>query len=157
MGEPNELSACLDQEREALWYFGALRIIKALGEHTPGGWNIIEEMPPAGTRISSYAPSPEDRAFYVLEGEAIFASGSTTVHAAAGTFLFLPRNLSFRYEVGRLHSARMLVWTTPLGFAHTVTNMGTPGQALVLPPPRLLDQEKMRQLAALLRNTTRNI
>jgi uncharacterized cupin superfamily protein len=83
----NELSAGLDQEREALWYFGGLRIIKALAEHSPGGWNIIEEVPPAGTRTSSYTPSPEDSAFYVLEGEATFASGSTTVHATAGTFL----------------------------------------------------------------------
>ena len=157
MGEPNELSAFLDQEREAVWYLGGLRIVKALGEHTPGGWNIFEEAPPAGTRTFSYGPSPEDSAFYVLEGEVTFASGSTTVHATAGTLLFLPRNLSFRYEVGGLHSARMLEWSTPLGFAHEVTNMGTPGQALVLPPPRLLDQEKMQQLATLLRNTTRTI
>lgn len=157
MGEPAELSVRLDQEREALWYLGGLRIIKALGEHSPGGWTIIEEAPPAGTRVSSYSPSPEDSAFFVLEGEAIFESGSTTVYATAGTFLFLPRKLSFRYEVGRLHPARMLAWTAPLGLVHEVTRMGTPGQALVLPPPRLLDQEKMQQLATLLRNTIRAI
>jgi hypothetical protein len=157
MGEPEKLSASLDQEREALWYLGGLRIIKALGEHRPAGWNVFEEAPPAGTRISLFSPAPEDSAFFVLEGEAIFASGSTKVHATAGTFLFLPRNLSFRYEVGKLHPARMLVWTTPLGFAHEVTQMGAPGRALVLPPPRLPDQEKMWQLAALLRNTTRTI
>jgi hypothetical protein len=151
MREPDELSARLDQEREALWYLGGLRIIQALGEHSPGGWNVIEEAPPAGTRISSYSPSPQDSAYFVLEGEAIFASGSTMVHAAAGTFLFLPRNLSIRYEIGRLHPARMLAWTTPPGFAHEVTRMGTPGRALVLSPPRLLDQEKLQRLAALLK------
>ncbi|HEX6551489.1 MAG TPA: hypothetical protein VF026_01910 [Ktedonobacteraceae bacterium] len=154
MGEPEKLSARLDQEREALWYLGGLRIIKALGEHSPGGWNIIEEAPPAGTLISSFSPSPEDSAFFLLEGDAIFVSGSMTVHATAGTFLFLPRNLSYRYEVGRPHSARILVWTTPLGLAHQVMRMGIPGQALVLLPPRLLDQEKMQQLATLLRNAT---
>lgn len=155
MEELGEFSARLDQEQEALWYLGGLRIIKALGENRPGGWNFSEEAPPAGTHVFSYAPSPEDSAFYVLEGGVTFVSGSTTVHASAGTFLFLPRNLSYHYEVDRLHAARMLAWRTPLGFSHKVTCMGTPGEALVLPPPRLLDQEKVQQLATLLRNTTR--
>ena len=155
MRVPDDLSAQLDQERAALWYLGGLRIIKALGEHNPGGWNVIEEAPPAGTCLSSYSPAPEDSAFFVLEGAAVFASGSTTVLASTGTFLFLPHNLSFRYEVDSLHPARMLAWTTPPGLAQEATRMGAPGQTLVITPPRLPDQEKVQQLATLLRNTTR--
>jgi quercetin dioxygenase-like cupin family protein len=150
-------SASLEKEQETLWYFGGLRIIKALGERTNGSCKIFEYREPAGTYISSYAPYQEDTAFYIVEGEAIFSSGGTTIHATPGTFLFLPRNVSFRYQVTRSGSARILTWTTPMGFAHRVMSMGNPGQALVLPTPHIFERERMQQLTTLLRNTAQTI
>ena len=152
-----ERSASLDKEQEALWYLGGLRIIKALGEQTNGVCKIFEYLEPAGTYTFSYAPYREDTAFYVIEGEAVFSSGRTTLYASPGTFLFLPRNVSFRYEVTGSGPARMLTWTTPMGFAHQATKMGEPGQALVLHPPYILEREKVQQLATLLRNTAQII
>jgi uncharacterized RmlC-like cupin family protein len=152
-----ERSASLDKEQEALWYLGGLRIIKALGEQTNGVCKIFEYLEPAGIYTSSYAPYREDTAFYVIEGEAIFFSGEATIHATAGTFLFLPRPVGFRYEVSESGPARMLTWTTPMGFAHQATKMGEPGQALVLYPPYILEREKVQELATLLRNTAQII
>jgi mannose-6-phosphate isomerase-like protein (cupin superfamily) len=143
-------SASLDQEQEALWYLGGLRIIQALTEQSREDRKIFEYLEPTGTCTFSYAPYREDTAFYVIEGEAIFSSGKTIAHATPGTFLFLPRNVSFRYEVTRSGPARILTWTTPMGFAHQVMNMGEPGQAFVLPPPSLLEREKIQQFALLL-------
>jgi hypothetical protein len=53
--------------------------------------------------------------------------------------------------------ARILTWTTPMGFAQQVTSMGNPGQAFVLSPPPLCESEKVQQLATFLRKTTQTI
>jgi len=145
-----ERSASLDKEQEALWYLGGLRIIQALGEQPKEDRKILEYLEPAGTSTFSYAPYQEDTAFYVIEGEAIFVSGEATIHAIPGTFLFLPRPVGFRSVVTSSGPARILTWTTPMGFAQQVTSMGNPGQAFVLSPPPLYESKKIQQLATFL-------
>src|SRR5947208_5005185 len=78
--------------------------------------SIFEYLEPAGTSTFAYAPSEEDTAFYMIEGEAIFVSREATIHATPGTFLFLPRPVGFRYVVSPPGPARILTWTTPMGF-----------------------------------------
>ncbi len=145
-----ERSASLDKEQEALWYLGGLRIIQALGEQPKEDRKILEYLEPAGTSTFSYAPYQEDTAFYVIEGEAIFVSGEATILATLGTFLFLPRPVGFRSVVTSSGPARILTWTTPMGFAQQVTSMGNPGQAFVLSPPPLYESKKVQQLATFL-------
>ncbi len=157
MGTYIERSASLDKEQEALWYLGGLRIIKTFGEQINESCKIFEFVEPAGTLTSSYAPYQEDTAFYIVEGEMSFSSGSTNVHATPGTFLFLPRNIHFRSQVTASGPARLLTWITPMGFAHRALNMGVAGQALVLLPPHMLEEEKMQQLTTMLRNTAQVI
>ena len=152
-----ERSASLDKEQEALWYLGGLRIIQALGEQPKEDRKILEYLEPAGTSTFSYAPYQEDTAFYVIEGEAIFVSGEATIHATPGAFLFLPRPVGFRSVVTSSGPARILTWTTPMGFAQQVTSMGNPGQAFVLSPPPLCESKKVQQLATFLRKTSRTI
>lgn len=142
------------QERETLWYLGGQRIIQALKTQTKHTGTIFEHLEPAGTSTFSCAPSQEDTAFYIVEGKAIFFSGEATLHATAGTFLFLPRPLGFRSIVPSSGPARILTWTTPMGFAQQVTSMGNPGQAFILSPPHTFDSEKVQQLATLLRNSS---
>src|SRR5262249_42632549 len=139
------------QEQETLWYLGGLRIIQALETQVTRTGTIFEYLVPAKTSVLSYAPDPEDAAFYILGGEATFRSGETTVQATPGTFLFLPRSTGYRYILPPTGSMRLLTWTTPPGFAQRVLSMGNPGEALVLSPPPDLESEKVQQLAALLR------
>jgi mannose-6-phosphate isomerase-like protein (cupin superfamily) len=155
--QTSQNSASHWQERETLWYLGGLRIIQAFERQTKQTGTIFEYLEPAGTSTFSYAPYQEDTAFYVIEGEAIFVSGETTIHATPGTFLFLPRPVGFRYVVTPSGPARILTWTTPMGFSQQVTSMGNPGQAFVLSPPPLFESEKVQQLATLLRKTTQTI
>jgi hypothetical protein len=152
-----ERTVSLDKEQEALWYLGGLRIIQALGEQTREDRNIFEYLEPAGTSTFSYAPYHEDTAFYVIEGEAIFVSGEATIHATPGTFLFLPRPVGFRSVVTSPGPARILTWTTLMGFAQQVMCMGNPGQAFVLSPPPLFESENVQQLATFLRKMSRTI
>lgn len=157
MGTHIEGAASLNKEQEALWYFGGLRIIKAIEEQIDESCQIFEYVEPAGTLTYSYAPYQEDTAFYIVEGEMSFFSGSMSVHATPGTFLFLPRNVCFRSQVTASGPARLLTWTTPMGFAHRALNMGVAGQPLVLPPPHMPEEEKIQQLTTRLRNTARFI
>jgi hypothetical protein len=145
------------QERETLWYLGGLRIIQAFETQMEQIGTIFEYLEPAGTSTSSYAPSQEDTAFYVIEGEATFFSGEATIHATPGTLLFLPRPVGFRSVVTSSGPARILTWTTPMGFAQQVTSMGNSGQAFVLSPPPIFESEKVQQLATLIRKTTQAI
>ena len=74
--------------------------------------------------------------------------------ATAGTLLFLPQNVHHHLEVGKAAPFRYLTWMTATGFAHNVLHIGEPGQALVLSPPPFASQERIQQLALLLRNAT---
>jgi hypothetical protein len=139
------------QEQETLWYLGGLRLIQALQTRVKRTSTIFEYLVPAKTSVLSYAPDPEDAAFYILGGEAAFQSGETTIQATPGTFLFLPRSMGYRYMVPPHGSMRLLTWTTPPGFAQQVTSMGNPGEEFVLSPPPAMEREKVQQFATLLR------
>jgi Cupin domain len=136
-------------EQEALWYLGGLRIITALGERFAGTLRLADSVSPAGTHI--YALRQEEEGQYVLAGEATVVCGGQVFPVRAGTFLFLPGNVPYQMQVSTSGPFRSLTWLTPAGFAHDVTQMGNPDQALLLAPPRAPDRAKMQRLADLLR------
>jgi quercetin dioxygenase-like cupin family protein len=146
--------ATLKTEQEALWYLGALRIIQAIGEQAGRAVHLTEHVLPAGTHISAHQHRDEDEGVYVAEGEATFSCGEKVIRATAGTLLFLPQNVHHHLEVGKSAPLRYVTWMTATGFAHNVLHIGEPGQALVLSPPPFASQERIQQLAMLLRNAT---
>ena len=143
----------LNTEQEALWYLGNLRIIQAIREQAGRAVHLTEYVLPAGTHISAHRHRDEDEGVYVAEGEATFSCGEKVISAPAGTLLFLPQNFHQHLEVGQSAPFRHLTWMTATGFAHKVLHIGEPGQALVLSPP-FASQERIQQLAMLLRNAT---
>ena len=153
LDQTSQRSASRGPEQETLWYLGGLRIIQACEPQMKRAGAIFEYLEPVGTATFSYAPYQEDTAFYVIEGEAAFFSAGATIHAPPGTFVFLQRPVGFRSVVTSPGPARILTWTTPMGFAQQVTSMGNPGQAFVLSPPPLVESEKVQELATLLRKT----
>jgi len=144
----------LNTEQEALWYLGNLRIIQAIGEQAGRAVHLTEYVLPAGTHIYAHRHRDEDEGVYVAEGEATFSCGEKVIRATAGTLLFLPQNVHHHLEVGKSAPFRYLTWMTATGFAHNVLHIGEPGQALLLSPPLFASQERIQQLAMLLRNVT---
>ena len=144
----------LNTEQEALWYLGNLRIIQAIGEQAGRAVHLTEYVLPAGTHIYAHRHRDEDEGVYVAEGEATFSCGEKVMSATAGTLLFLPQYVHYHLEVGKSAPFRYLTWMTATGFAHNVLHIGEPGQALVLSPPPFASQERIQQLAMLLRNAT---
>ncbi len=144
----------LNTEQEALWYLGNLRIIQAIGEQAGRAVHLTEYVLPAGTHIYAHRHRDEDEGVYVAEGQATFSCGEKVMSATTGTLLFLPQNVHHHLEVGKSAPFRYLTWMTATGFAHNVLHIGEPGQALVLSPPPFASQERIQQLAMLLRNAT---
>ena len=144
----------LNTEQEALWYLGNLRIIQAIGEQAGRAVHLTEYVLPEGTHIYAHRHRDEDEGVYVAEGEATFSCGEKVMSATAGTLLFLPQYVHHHLEVGKSAPFRYLTWMTATGFAHNVLHIGEPGQALVLSPPPFASQERIQQLALLLRNAT---
>ncbi len=144
----------LNTEQEALWYLGNLRIIQAIGEQAGHAVHLTEYVLPAGTHIYAHGHRDEEEGVYVAEGEATFSCGAKVMSAIAGTLLFLPQNVHQHLEVGKFAPFRYLTWMTATGFAHNALHIGEPGQALVLSPPPFTSQERIQQLAMLLRNAT---
>jgi mannose-6-phosphate isomerase-like protein (cupin superfamily) len=102
--------------------FGGTVVFKATEAETGGAFGLLEMTVPPATSLDqprlgvhAHRHEGEDEAWYILEGELVFTIGERTVHAPAGTFLFVPR--------GELHAtvnpgtqpARYLVWFTPAG------------------------------------------
>jgi hypothetical protein len=145
------LSPHIYQEQEALWYLGGQRIIRALGERIPGGIRVTEFLAPARAHVFTYRPTEGDEALYAISGDATMTCGDLCFQAGAGALLFLPSALSHHLEVGSSSHFRYLTWMTPVGFAHDVTKMGIPGEALVLAPPPPSDRAKVQRLADLIR------
>jgi mannose-6-phosphate isomerase-like protein (cupin superfamily) len=146
------LHTTLNTEQEALWYLGCLRIIQAIGEQAERTVSLSEYGVPAGTHIYAHRHLDEDEGIYVVEGEATVSCGEKVMRATAGMLLFLPQHVHQHLEVGKSVPFRYLTWITATGFAHRVLHLGEPGEALVFSPPPCASQERIQQLALLLRN-----
>ena len=142
----------LNEEQEALWYLGSMRIIQAIGAQAGHSIHHTEYVLPAGTYIYAHRRRNDDEGVYVIEGEATFSSGEKVISVTAGTFLILPQNVHHHLEVGKSASFRYLTWVMATGFAHSTLHMGEPVQALVLSPPSFTSQEQIQQLTILFRN-----
>jgi quercetin dioxygenase-like cupin family protein len=136
--------AVRSDEGEARWWLGALAIIKATAADTGGSLTILEVTDPPGVKAPMHVHHREDEAFWVLEGEVTFEVGGKSIDASAGDFVFGPRDIPHRYEVGETGS-RMLFALTPGGFEDLVRATSDPARTRSLPPADhpMPDEEQM--------------
>jgi mannose-6-phosphate isomerase-like protein (cupin superfamily) len=120
-------------EGEALWFFGALAIVKASSETTAGRVTVIEHLAPQGSGAPLHVHHREDEWFYILEGELTFWVGGRIINAPAGSFVYGPRDIPHTYTV-RSPQARSLVVTEPAGFEKFMRALGSPAASPTIPP-----------------------
>ncbi len=121
-------------EGEVLWWFGSLAEIKATAADTAGQMTIIEITEPPGAEAPLHVHHNEDESFWILEGDATFEVGGTTIQARAGDYAYGPRDIPHRYTVGE-DGCRILFILTPGGFEGLVRQMGEPAGSRTLPAP----------------------
>ena len=82
--------AVAKDEGEARWWFSSLAVIKATAADTGGQMTIIEITEPPGAEGPLHVHHREDEGFWLLEGDATFEVGDTTIEAHAGDYVFGP-------------------------------------------------------------------
>jgi mannose-6-phosphate isomerase-like protein (cupin superfamily) len=125
--------AVSSDEGEARWWFGSLAVIKATAADTGGRMSLLEITEAPGYEAPLHVHHREDEGFWILEGDATFEVGDTTIEAHAGDYLFGPRDIPHRFTVGE-NGCRMLFIMTPGGFEELVMEMSEPAQTRTLPP-----------------------
>ena len=134
-------------EGQAYWFAGALMLLKAAGDQTDDQFAFLDQRVPGDYAVPRHIHHAEDEAWYVLEGEATFYCGEETFAAGPGSWVFLPKDIPHAFRVGA-EGGRLLTFTAPAEFANFVKAAGKSAPRLVVPPPALLDIERMATIAA---------
>jgi quercetin dioxygenase-like cupin family protein len=122
------------ETQTAVWFLGALVRIRAGGEHTAGGFALLDHQAERGYGAPLHVHEREDETFFVLEGTVRFVTGDDERTGGPGTLGVLPRGLPHAFVVTS-PTARLLTMVTPAGFEGFVTGAGEPAASPTLPPP----------------------
>ena len=87
-------------EGQAIWFAGALMLLKAGSDQTDGGFAFLDQRVPGNYAAPRHVHHAEDEAWYVLEGNATFYCGDETFAAGPGSWVFLPRDIPHTFHVG---------------------------------------------------------
>ena len=130
-------------EGDAFWFLGTLAEVKAGGDQTGNWLSAVEFTLPAGFATAAHIHHMEEEGFYVLEGTVIGFCGEQSWRGAAGTFIWLPRDIAHGIGVEGERSARVLQLSVAAGFDRFVAAVGEPAPARVVPPPTAPDVERL--------------
>lgn len=99
--------------------------VKAGGADTDGVVTVIECECPPGFAPPLHVHHSDDEAFYVVSGGMRVSCGDDTWDAAAGSFVFLPRELPHAFAVLGDEPLRLLQLTWPAGFERFAAEVST--------------------------------
>lgn len=133
-------------EGRALWFLRNRMTIKATADSTGGAFGLIESLVAPGFSPPLHVHHGEDEAFYVLEGDVTMKCGDRMFRAAAGSFVFLPRDVPHTFVVEGHQPARMLTLLTPGGGEGLFIEGGRPAEHDGLPPVTPPDIEELRRV-----------
>ena len=120
-------------EGEALWFLGALATVKASSESTAGRVTVTEFLAPCGHGSPLHIRKDHDQSFYVLEGELTFWLDGEMIAAPAGSYVYGPRGIPFRFTVSS-EQARFLLVTEPGSFEEFMRALSQPAPEPTIPP-----------------------
>ena len=87
----------------------------ATGDHTDGGYFLVEAIVPPGGGPPFHIQTREEEAFYVLEGQLSFYGDAGEIVAGPGTYLNIPKGAKHRFRNNSDETAKMLLFFTPAG------------------------------------------
>lgn len=134
---------------EALWFNGALGILKATAEQTEGRFAVLELLAPKGFASPLHVHRKEDEFFIVLSGEVRVQHGDSVIEAVAGSLVYGPRDVAHAFSVDSAE-ARILLLFGPAGVEGFFREGGKPAATRGLPPPgeQFADRETLKEIAA---------
>jgi len=147
MSEQSRAYTMQSDEGQAIWFAGALMILKVDEDQSEGRFSLLDQRMPADYAVPRHVHHAEDEAWYILEGEATFYCGDDTFTAGPGSWVFLPKDVPHSFHLGST-GGRMLTLSAPAGFAGFVKAAGEPAPRLVPPPPGPMDIEQLSAIAS---------
>jgi quercetin dioxygenase-like cupin family protein len=99
---------------EALWFNGALGLLRATADQTDGRFAAFELRRPKGFAAPLHAHRDEDEFFLVLSGQIRLQHGDEVVEADAGSLAYTPRGIGHSFRVDS-DDARLLLFFGPAG------------------------------------------
>ena len=120
-------------EGEALWFNGALGLLRATSIQTSGRFAAFELRPPKGFASPLHSHANEDEFFIVFEGEVRLQHEEGVVEGVAGSFLYTPRGVGHSFHVDS-DTARLLLFFGPAGAEGFFREVATPARTFTLPP-----------------------
>jgi quercetin dioxygenase-like cupin family protein len=112
-------------EGPAYDFHGARVVIKASGDDTSGQLGVMESTYPPALVVHPHVHAGEDEMFYLLDGELTGFCGDDHWTAAAGSFVFVPRDRRHGFTVTSSEPARAIVITGPSQLDRQITAHGT--------------------------------
>ena len=133
-------------EGPAVWFLNNRMTVKATAGSTGGAFGLVESWIPPGFSPPLHIHHREDESFWVLEGELTMRCGDRTFRAAAGSFVFLPRDVPHTFVVEGQTPARMLTLLTPGGGEGFFVDAGRPAEHDGLPPAAPPDIQLLKRV-----------
>src|SRR6266540_4379525 len=135
-------------EGEALWFNGALGVLRATGDQTEGRYTVLELLAPKGFASPLHIHRREDEFFVVLSGEVRVRHGEDVIDAVVGSVVYGPRDVAHAFHVDS-EEARLLLLFGPAGVEGFFREGGKPARSLGLPPPgeQFLDKQALTEVA----------
>ena len=118
---------------EALWFNGALGLMRATAKQTDGRFAAFELRPRRGFAAPLHAHENEDEFFLVLSGEVRIQHGDEIVEGIPGSFLYTPKGIGHSFHVDS-DEARLLLFFGPAGVEGFFREVATPARSFSLPP-----------------------
>jgi quercetin dioxygenase-like cupin family protein len=133
---------------EALWFNGALGVLKATTQSTDGRFAAIEFLGPKGFGAPLHIHRNEDEFFLVLSGDVRVQHGDDVFEATVGSLVYGPREVPHSFTVDSAE-ARLLLFFAPGGVEGFFREAGKPARALEIPPPdeEFRDRETLMAIA----------
>ena len=118
---------------EALWFNGALGLMRATAKQTDGRFAAFELRPRRGFAAPLHSHQNEDEFFLVLSGEVRLQHGDEIVEGVPGSFLYTPKGIGHSFHVDS-DDARVLLFFGPAGVEGFFREVATPARSFSLPP-----------------------
>lgn len=127
---------------------GRIRVV-ASAHATDSSFSIVESIEPPGSGSPLHIHHGEAEAFWVIEGTLELTCGENTLTAAAGDFVYTPRDVPHKYVVVGDQPARVLLLFSRPGFEQFFLDAGAPLDGPPSGPPerRVLEHYDLEVLA----------
>jgi len=108
------ISAAQMLER-SYWYGPNMVTILTTAAETNGAFSLVKNLLRRGFDPPLHMHTREDENNFIIEGEIVYTIGEETIHAKAGDYVHLPKNIPHTFKLVT-ETASTLLYITPGGF-----------------------------------------